>query len=172
MLQQRFGRALLRALAAIEPTLRRAIPKEDGEKDGAAPGSASKKRERDMSAEPDEPKDGEAAVAGTAGGDAGPADGTEAERDGFKRQKTEGVTGGWAQEAGVACEDVDSERLWLAAACPISKPHTLGQAGFASARLLPVWTAAPTCPHTLAPPLQKTASQRRRACLPARWRTC
>ncbi|KAL4450685.1 hypothetical protein ABPG77_001041 [Micractinium sp. CCAP 211/92] len=113
MLQQRFGRALLRTLAAIEPTLWRATPKaakEDGEKDGTAPGNASKKRERDMSAEPDTPKDEQAAAAGAAGGDAGPADGAEAERGSTKRQKTEGLT---------------EDRLAAAAGLPAGKVENL-----------------------------------------------
>ncbi|KAL4433711.1 hypothetical protein ABPG75_000152 [Micractinium tetrahymenae] len=100
MLQQRFGRALLRALAALEPKLKRSTSKaakDDKDKDKAAPGSASKKRERDMSAEPAASKD--AAAASKGGEDAEMADAEQAEEGVAKRQKTEAAADGAAAAA-------------------------------------------------------------------------
>lgn len=99
MLQQRFGRALLRALTALAPKLRQAASgatADEAGKVGAAPGSASRKRERDVWMEPAASQD--AAVAGAEVEDAGTAGAEGADQGGGKRQKTEGQPGGlsWA----------------------------------------------------------------------------
>jgi len=95
MLQQRFGRAILRALAAIDASKvkrsssRREAKDKDGKEDSSAPApsSASKKRERDASAEPSTPKDVEMPDVDKqqpGGGDS----------DAAKRQKTEQAADG------------------------------------------------------------------------------
>lgn len=107
MLQQRFGRAILRALGTIEPSkaAKRTGSRRD-DKDGKGPGSAIKKRERDMSAEPS---------AATGGGDKGgekdkegDSDMADAEKpvDGeatdAKRQKMDAEVAGGAAGAAAA----------------------------------------------------------------------
>ncbi len=101
MLQQRFGRAILRALDAIDAAKpKRSASRRDGKDDGkddskAAPGSAGKKRERSA-----EPAEGDVEMADTdkqAAADAGDSAAAA------KRQKTEAAAGerlpGWCKGA-------------------------------------------------------------------------
>lgn len=108
MLQQRFGRAILRALEAIDAakakrSASRRDGKDDGKEDSKAPGSASKKRERSA-----EPADGDVEMADAErqpAADAG--DGTAA----TKRQKTEAATGEHVQAKLAFCSSFCDGRL-------------------------------------------------------------
>lgn len=173
MLQQRFGRALMRALAALEPALRRAASKaskDDGDKDRAAPGSAGKKRERDMSAEPPAAGDATPAAAGAAGEGAAMADAKEAEQGGGKRQKTEAAAGEPCRVVGLgrrtgAWNSQRGGSSWGsrggASLCCIHRSPPLHPA------VLPC-TRTRALPRRLAP--QDAARQWPQVLLPARWR--
>lgn len=100
MLQQRFGRAILRALEAIDAakanrSASRRDGKDDGKEDSKAPGSASKKRERSA-----EPADGDVEMADAERRPAADAGDSAAAA---KRQKTEAATGEHVQAELVFC---------------------------------------------------------------------
>lgn len=110
MLQQRFGRAILRALEAIDAAkLKRSASrrdgKDDGKEDSKAPGSASKKRERSA-----EPADGDVEMADAARQPAADAGDSAAAA---KRQKTEAATGEHVQAELAFCSSFCDGRLHI-----------------------------------------------------------